>query len=211
MSEGQSVYSNIAKGGQNKIVSNAPFLNRQIKLHETERREDWAFFTVFIFILLDFVFFAILKTRLPWVFVIMQIAVLARLICKKGIVKTWKIIDALLDRIIESRETKLNKIPNSNIEVSDNADDDRDIQDDLQKTLDSIKMARSQDWFVFIVLNFIFLDVVFFSVLNNWAGALSLLILEVLILFALAEKMGMKTVCELISAILGRASDKIKS
>jgi|GEM_PF-3423933 len=202
MSEGKesnSVLDKISSGGKKKS-DDVPSVAEQINRHEEQRREDWAFFTLYIFMLLDFVFFVIVKIwYLPAALCLFQLIALCSFICKKGWQQSWALVNRFLGRIVGTDRTK----------IEGGRKDDfapfaiTSEREDASEKLETLKKARKQDWFIFLVLNFIFLDVIFFSALNNWAAPVSLLILESFILFALGEKMGMTAICELINNLSG--------
>jgi hypothetical protein len=86
----------------------------------------------------------------------------------------------------------------------------RDEQiENLQESLENERDARREDRFVFIVVLVLLLDVVFFSIMNNLAGPLALLVLELLILIPLAKRMGMEEIATLLDRVLGRVVGKV--
>lgn len=195
---------------QGKIYTDIIWLREQIQRHKTERREDWAFFTVFMFVLLDFVFFAILQNFwLPAALCAMQVIALALLVWQKGAKPSVALAASMLLRIVGGKQMPAKTAADGDLPPEAMQENSPDAQDALYEALDESLAARSQDWFVFIALTLIFLDVVFFAALNNWAAPIALLILEGFALFALGEKMGMKGICELISTLLGIAAKKM--
>jgi len=76
----------------------------------------------------------------------------------------------------------------------------------LEEKLQHIKDARSEERFIFVVIIILLLNVVFFSVLPNFAGPLALLILELLVLIPFAKKMGMQEISEILDRIIHRAA-----
>jgi len=86
--------------------------------------------------------------------------------------------------------------------------DIRDLQiDELTKNLVKERDARREDLFIFIVVIVLLLDVVFFSLMPNFAGPIALVVLELLILIPLALRMGMEEVAQLFDRALGRIAD----
>jgi len=83
--------------------------------------------------------------------------------------------------------------------------------EDLQKELDAERDSRREDRFIFIVIAIILLDVVFFSVLNNFGGPIALIVLELLILIPVARRMGMEEIAKLMDQILNRVTSNIKN
>ena len=74
----------------------------------------------------------------------------------------------------------------------------------LQEQLAGERDARKEDQFIFIVICVVLLDVVFFSVLDNFSGPLALLFLQLLVLLPLARKLGMENIEKLIDGFLSR-------
>lgn len=82
---------------------------------------------------------------------------------------------------------------------------------ELQESLTAERDRRLEDRFIFIVVVTVLLDVVFFSVLDNFGGPLALLILELLILIPLARRMGMQEFAQLLDRVLNRMAGSIKN
>jgi len=80
---------------------------------------------------------------------------------------------------------------------------------ELESQLNKEKDARREDQFVFIFVCVILLDVVFFTVIDGLA-AIALVVMELLILFPLARRMGMEEFAGILSRVLGRVSDGVK-
>ncbi|TXI22296.1 MAG: hypothetical protein E6Q61_09365 [Nitrosomonas sp.] len=74
----------------------------------------------------------------------------------------------------------------------------------LQRELDYERDARREERFVCILVLVILLDVVFFSVMSNFGGPIALLILELLILFSLAKRMGMEQIAAILDRVMNR-------
>lgn len=77
----------------------------------------------------------------------------------------------------------------------------------LQEMLTRERDGRREDRFMFVAVATILLDICFFSVTNAGA-AVGIILLEVIVLFILARRMGMDEVVEMLSALLRRAGDK---
>lgn len=93
--------------------------------------------------------------------------------------------------------------------ASDIKDDKRDeLISRLQQEVQREKDARLEERFVGIVSLVVLLDVVFFSVMDNFGGPIALLVLELIALCAIAKRMGIETIVELISRVLDRISGK---
>lgn len=84
-----------------------------------------------------------------------------------------------------------------------------DLVAQLQSDLEKERDARREDQFVFIVVCTLLLDVVFFTVIDGLA-AVALVLLELLILFPLAQRMGMEEIAGILSRVVGRVSDNVK-
>ncbi len=81
----------------------------------------------------------------------------------------------------------------------------RDLQiETLQEQLAYEKDARREERFVGIVILFILLDVVFFSVIPSATGPLALLVLQLLILIPLAARLGMQEIAKMLDRVLSR-------
>ena len=87
---------------------------------------------------------------------------------------------------------------------------DQQVQE-LQEALAGERDARREERFLFIVVGVLLLDVVFFSVIDNFGGPLALLILQMLILVPLAKRMGMEEIATILDRVLGRLVDNAKS
>ena len=61
-----------------------------------------------------------------------------------------------------------------------------------------------------MVVVVLLLDVVFFSVLPTFGGPLALILLELLVLFPLAKRMGMEEIAELLSRLLDHMAGRTK-
>ncbi len=81
----------------------------------------------------------------------------------------------------------------------------KQLQDDLAQEKD----RRREDWFIGIVLFTVLLNVFFFTVIPTLSGPFVLLILELLILFPLAKRLGMEQIAEMIDRILGRMASGV--
>lgn len=79
---------------------------------------------------------------------------------------------------------------------------------ELQESLTRERDKRKEDWFIFVVVTTILLDVVFFSVLDNLGGPLALIILQLLILIPLARRLGMEEIVQILDRLLNRIADK---
>jgi len=76
----------------------------------------------------------------------------------------------------------------------------------LEEELQDVKDGRLEERFVFVVVVILLLNVVFFSVLPNFAGPVAMVVLELLILVPIARRMGMQEMSELLDRILHRAT-----
>lgn len=74
----------------------------------------------------------------------------------------------------------------------------------LQTQLEDERDKRKEDRFIFIFIIIILLDVVFFSVQENFAGPIALVLLELLILIPLARKLGVEEAAQIMDRIIGR-------
>ena len=90
------------------------------------------------------------------------------------------------------------------VEVSKRDQQIADLQEEIQYQRD----ARAEDRFIFIVVGIILFDIVFFSVMPSFGGPIALLILQLLVLVALARRMGMGEVATILSRVLDRMSGK---
>jgi hypothetical protein len=77
----------------------------------------------------------------------------------------------------------------------------------LQEELTRERDGRREDRFLFIAISTVLLDISFFTVLNAGA-AVAIVILELLILFVVARRMGMEEVVEMLSSLLRRTGGK---
>lgn len=84
------------------------------------------------------------------------------------------------------------------------------IKDDqierLQTQLNDERDARLEERFVCIVILVILLDIVFFSIMQNFGGPIALLILELLILIPIARRMGMEEIATMLDRVLDRVA-----
>lgn len=80
----------------------------------------------------------------------------------------------------------------------------------LQDQLTYERDARREERFVFIIALVLLLDVVFFSVIDTFAGPLALLALELMILIPLAKRMGMEELASIFYSVLSRITGSIK-
>lgn len=84
------------------------------------------------------------------------------------------------------------------------------IKDDqierLQTQLNDERDARLEERFVCIVVLVILLDIVFFSIMQNFGGPIALLILELLILIPIARRMGMEEIATMLDRVLDRVA-----
>jgi len=88
----------------------------------------------------------------------------------------------------------------------------RDQQvEELQEALAYERDARLEDRFVFIVVVVLLFDVVFFTLMPSFGGPLAILILELLILFPLARRMGMEEVARIMSRVLDRVAGNMRA
>lgn len=79
--------------------------------------------------------------------------------------------------------------------------------EELQEQLAKEKDARKEERFFGVLLLIILLDVVFFTVMPTFGGPIALLVLELLILFLLAKRMGMQEIVQILSRVLHRVAD----
>ena len=77
---------------------------------------------------------------------------------------------------------------------------------DLQIELYAKRESRQPEWFIFIVIVIILLDVLFFSALDVWTGSLMLTILELLVLIVLGRRMEVIVVEEILDRFLTAVS-----
>lgn len=94
-------------------------------------------------------------------------------------------------------------------EVEEVTHKDEQIEE-LQQALVEERDARREDRFFFIVVCVFLLNVVFFSVMDNLGGPIALLILELLVLFPLARRMGLEEAATMINRVLGRMASDLK-
>jgi len=76
----------------------------------------------------------------------------------------------------------------------------------LQRQLNDERDARLEERFIYIVILVILLDVVFFSIMQNFGGPLALLILELLILIPVARRMGMEEIATMLDGVLNKVA-----
>ncbi|GEM_PF-3044281 len=81
---------------------------------------------------------------------------------------------------------------------------DRQINE-LQEDLAAEQKARKVDVFLFILVGTIVLDIHVFSSMQSWAGPVSILALEVLLLLVLAERFDISIVEQAVDKALGAA------
>lgn len=81
---------------------------------------------------------------------------------------------------------------------------------ELQKTLSKEKDARQEERFFGILLLTILFNVLIFMPMQSWGGPISILILELIVLFLLARRMGMEEVEQIIDRFLSSLSGIIK-
>jgi hypothetical protein len=79
----------------------------------------------------------------------------------------------------------------------------------LQDSLENEKDKRKEERFIFICVVILLLNVVFFSVLDNFTGPIALIILELLVLIPLARTMGVEEAAKLMSRVIERISDSL--
>ena len=80
----------------------------------------------------------------------------------------------------------------------------------LQSQLDGERDARLEERFIYIVVLVILLDVVFFSIMQNFGGPIALLILELLILIPIARRMGMEEIATMLDGVLNKVAGHSK-
>lgn len=90
------------------------------------------------------------------------------------------------------------------------ADQDDNQISTLQEQLNYEKDARREERFIYIVLLIVLFDVVFFTVMPNFSGPLVLGILELLIVFPIARRLGMEEICEIVQSVIHRIADRGK-
>ena len=72
-----------------------------------------------------------------------------------------------------------------------------------------VKDRRKEDWFFFIFIVFILLNIAMFSNAQTWSGPLAVLLLEVLFLGFLATRLGIDGAAQLMSGLLGRLIEAV--
>lgn len=83
---------------------------------------------------------------------------------------------------------------------------DRQIAE-LQEELTAERDARREDRFFFIFTIVIFLDVMFFTLFDNFGGPIALLVLQLLFLVLLAKRLGMEESVAIFDRVIGRVAD----
>ena len=83
----------------------------------------------------------------------------------------------------------------------------QELEDALEKTKDRIKEER----FIWIIIFIILFDVVFFSKMESFFGALVIFILELLILIPLARRMGMEELAGILDRVLARIASGVSN
>ena len=68
----------------------------------------------------------------------------------------------------------------------------------LQKELENIKNERLEERFCWALSLVILLNVFFFTTIDNWAGALSILFLQLVLFIILARKCGMEDLTDIL-------------
>lgn len=80
------------------------------------------------------------------------------------------------------------------------------LQDELTQVKDAIREER----FIFIMIIVVILNVIFFSFIENVAGPVVLLILQILLLIPLARRMGVEEISLLLDRLLARIATSLK-
>ena len=83
----------------------------------------------------------------------------------------------------------------------------QELEDALEKAKDRIKEER----FIWIIIFIILFDVVFFSNMESFFGALVIFILELLILIPLARRMGMEELAGILDRVLARIASGVSN
>ena len=99
---------------------------------------------------------------------------------------------------------------NDDLELPDRKDSSIDAIQKLEKELESVKERLREVLYILAIVVFIAFNTATFALIENWAGALGILILELLILLPIARQLNIQDLQDVVNKYFYHRRDRRK-